>query len=72
MQKTLEAEARAAVVPLSATRDIEVDSGSIRCMQVTCESPETSVAAVCLALLFLAYLVVDLTVYSYTFARKLR
>ena len=41
-------------------------------MQLTCESPETSVAAVWLALLFLAYLVVDLAVYSYIFARKLR
>ena len=41
-------------------------------MQLTCESPETGVAAVWLALLFLAYLVVDLVGYSYTFARKLR
>ena len=41
-------------------------------MQLTCESPETGVAEVWLALFFLAYLVVDLVVYSYTFARKLR
>ena len=41
-------------------------------MQLTCESPETGVAEVWLALFFLAYLVVDLAAYSYTFARKLR
>ena len=41
-------------------------------MQLTCESPETGVAEVWLALLFLAYLVVDLVVHSYTFAHKLR
>ena len=41
-------------------------------MQLTCESPETGVVSVWLALLFLVYLVVDLAVYSYTFACKLR
>ena len=40
-------------------------------MQLTCESPETGVAEVWLALFFLAYLVVDLVVHSYTFARNL-